>query len=104
MRYAETQRQKTTTLFGLGALQAYTHIFQLAIIPLYLQIKDDFHLPNVALATLLATIQNVVYYALSVPVGVLADRSSRKHLLSFGLALNALGFVALAYAPSYAWE
>jgi MFS transporter, FSR family, fosmidomycin resistance protein len=34
---------------------------------------------------------------------VLADRMSRKKLLVFGLALNGLGFAALALAPNYAW-
>lgn len=103
MRYADTERQKAVTLFGLGVLHAYTHIYQVALTPLYLKIKDDFDLPNVALATLLPTIQNLVYYALSLPLGVLADRYSRKRLLTVGLALNAVGFIGLAYAPTYLW-
>jgi MFS family permease len=34
-------------------------------------------------------------------MGVLADRVSRKKLLSIGLLVNALGFVGLAFAPNY---
>jgi MFS family permease len=103
MRYAETEREKTITLWGLGALHAYTHIFQLAIVPLYLQIKSDYQLRDVALATLLATIQNLVYYACSLPLGVLADRMSRKRLLVIGLAVNSTAFIGLAFAPTYFW-
>jgi len=103
MRYAETRREKAITLLGLGALHAYTHIFQVAIVPLYFHIQSDFKLPTAALATLLATIQNVFYYGFSIPFGVLADRWSRKQLLALGLVLNSVGFIGLAYAPSYAW-
>src|ERR1051325_8360114 len=103
MGYAETDKHKAVSLVGLGALHAYTHIFQLALVPLYFQIKNDFRLSNIALATLLATIQNLVYYAFSVPVGMLADRWSRKWLLTIGLAINAAGFIGLACAPSYAF-
>ncbi|MSR64168.1 MAG: MFS transporter [Verrucomicrobiae bacterium] len=103
MRFAVTEREKTVTLIGLSGLHAYTHIFQLALVPLYFQIKSDFKLENVAMATLLATIQGLVYYACSVPIGVLADRWSRKHLLTFGLVLNSLGFLGLAHAPTYLW-
>jgi len=35
-------------------------------------------------------------------MGVMADRFSRKKLLSIGLAINAIGFIGLAFAPSYA--
>src|SRR5206468_12562895 len=38
----------------------------------------------------------------SYPMGVLADRISRKHLVGWGLAINGLGFVGLSWAPNYA--
>lgn len=103
MRYAETEKEKTVTLAGLSALHAFTHIYQLAIVPLYLLIKADFQLKDVALSTLLATIQGLVYYAFSLPLGVLADRWSRKKLLVSGLVLNALGFIGLSQATDYIW-
>ena len=43
------------------------------------------------------------YFVPSYPMGVLADKVSRKNLLGLGLALNGFGFVALAFAPNYAW-
>jgi len=69
--------------------------------PLYLLIQRDFHFQSVGKATLLLTVLMVACFGPSYPIGVLADRGNRKTLLSLGLALNGLGFMALAYAPSY---
>src|SRR5258706_4902160 len=41
------------------------------------------------------------YFLPSYPLGMLADRLSRRKLLSAGLAINGLGFVALSFAPNY---
>ena len=41
------------------------------------------------------------YFLPGYPMGVLADRFSRKKLLGLGLAINGLGFIGLALAPSY---
>src|SRR5438270_13045893 len=43
----------------------------------------------------------IAYFVPSYPMGVLADRFSRKKLLGLGLAINALGFIGLAYANSF---
>ena len=42
------------------------------------------------------------YFLPSYPMGILADRWNRKKLLGWGLALNALGFIALSLSPNYA--
>jgi MFS family permease len=89
------------TLFLAGVLHAFTHIYQLALIPLYLPIQNFFHRDTVDDATLLVTAMLVAYFLPSYGMGILADRFSRKKLLCFGLALNGLGFVALALAPNY---
>jgi MFS transporter, FSR family, fosmidomycin resistance protein len=90
------------TLFLAGVLHAFTHIYQMALIPLYLPIQNFFRRDTVDDATLLVTAMLIAYFLPSYAMGILADRFSRKRLLSFGLALNGLGFVALAFAPNYA--
>src|SRR5437879_1115496 len=97
------KNHKTRTLWLSGVLHAFTHLYQVALMPLYLLIQADLHLQSVGQATLLLTVMMAAYFVPSYPMGVLADRMSRKDLLCVGLALNGLGFVALAIAPSYAW-
>jgi len=97
------QQHKTRTLWLTGVLHAFTHLYQVALVPLYLLIQRDFGFASVGQATLLLTVMLAACYAPSYPIGVLADRMNRKKLLGFGLAVNALGFVALALAPNYGW-
>src|SRR5437763_16425832 len=94
---------KTRMLWVVGVLHAFTHLYQVALMPLYLLIEKDFKFESVSQATLLLTVMMAAYFLPSYPMGVLADRVNRKKLLGFGLALNALGFVRLALAPDYAW-
>lgn len=93
---------KVRTLCLAAGLHAFTHIYQVALMPLYLLIQRDFQLVSVGKATLMMTVMMVSYFAPSYPMGMLADRVSRKKLLGFGLAINALGFVGLSQAPNYA--
>ena len=90
------------TLFLAAVLHAFTHIYQLALIPLYLPIQRFFRRDSVDDATLLVTVMLIAYFLPSYVMGILADRLSRTRLLAFGLMLNGLGFVALALSPSYA--
>jgi MFS family permease len=92
---------RTRTLALATVLHAFTHIYQMALVPLYLPIQKFFHRDSVDDATLLVTTLLVAYFLPSYALGVLADRVSRKKLLSVGLAVNALGFVGLAFAPNY---
>ena len=94
---------KTRTLWLTGVLHAFTHLYSVALLPLYLRIQQDLKLGSVEQATLLVTVMGAAYYLPSYSLGVLADRLSRKRLLAAGLAVNALGFVSLAFAPNYAW-
>ena len=91
------------TLWLCGTLHAFTHIYHVALMPLYLLIQRDLKLASVEAATLLLTLMMLAYFLPSYGMGVLADRLSRKKLLAAGLAINALGYVALAFAPNYAW-
>ena len=48
--------QKSRTVWLVGGLHAFTHIYQVALIPLYLMIQADFHLRSKGEATLLVTL------------------------------------------------
>ncbi|HWN95481.1 MAG TPA: MFS transporter [Methylomirabilota bacterium] len=96
-----TQAHRNRTLALAGVLHAFTHAYQMALIPLYLAIQTFYGRAKVGDATLLVTAMLVAYFLPSYPMGMLADRVSRKKLLSCGLAINALGFIGLALAPSY---
>lgn len=93
---------KIRSLWLVGALHAFTHVYNVALLPLYLLMQRDFKFASVAQATALVTVQMVAYFLPSYAMGVLADRVSRKKLLGFGLLINALGYMGLAYAPNYA--
>jgi MFS family permease len=96
------RQQATRTLWLCGALHAFTHLYTVSLVPLYLLIRQDFKLVSDGQATLLVTIQGLAYVLPSYFLGVLADRFSRKRLLTVGLALNGIGFAGLAVAPNYA--
>src|SRR5580704_4397469 len=93
---------KVRTLWLSGGLHAFTHLYQMALIPLYLLIQRDLKLASVEESTLLVSVMGIAYFLPSYPQGVLADRFSRKKLLALGLLLNAIGFTCLAFAPNYA--
>ena len=93
---------KVRSLWFCGALHAFTHMYNVALAPLFLLIQQDFNLSSIGKATLLVTIMMAAYFVPSYPLGVLADRISRKQLLGWGLAINGLGFFGLSFAPNYA--
>jgi predicted MFS family arabinose efflux permease len=94
-------QHKIRTLWLAGALHAFTHVYQVALMPLYLLIQRDFKLVSVSQATLLVTVMMAGYFLPAYPLGIAADRFSRKKLLGWGLAINAAGFLLLALAPNY---
>ena len=91
------------TLWLLGVLHAFTHIYHVALVPLYLPIQRDLGLESVDQATFLQTLLMLAYFVPSYWMGILADRLDRRLLLSVGLAINGLGFVGLAMAPTFSW-
>ena len=94
---------KTRTLWLTGMLHAFTHLYGAALLPLYLLMQHDLKLDSVDQATSFVTILLISYYLPSYALGVLADHMSRKKLLVYGLVINALAFVGLAFAPNYGW-
>lgn len=89
-------------LWLCGILHAFTHMYNVALLPLYLLIQQDLKLESIDQATLLVTAMMLAYFGPSYPMGILADRFSRKKILGIGLAVNAVGFVALAFSHTYA--
>jgi MFS family permease len=98
---SEDGMHRDRTLWLCTGLHAFTHLYHVALIPLYLLIREDFGLTSDGQATFLVTVMGLAYFLLSYPLGVMADRFSRKKLLGLGLAINALGFIGLAFAPTY---
>src|SRR5688572_13261170 len=93
--------RRARTLWMCGILHGFTHLYHVALLPLYFQIQHDFKLASVGQATFLVTSMMAAYYIPSYFMGHLADRMSRKKLLEWGLYLNSAGFVGLALAPNY---
>src|SRR5687767_11798116 len=98
----DSENHRTRMLWLCGILHVFTHIYHVALLPLYLLVQKDLNLSSVEQATLLVTVLMLSYYLPSYPLGVLADSLNRKKLLAVGLIINGLGFVALSYAQSYA--
>jgi len=99
----QERNHRVRTLWLTAVLHAFTHLYQVALIPLYLRIQQDLKLSNVEQSTLLVTVLGFAYFVPSYPLGTLADRLSRKKLLALGLVINSLGFLGLSVAPNYAW-
>src|SRR5438067_9082496 len=97
------QNKRVRALWLCGVLHAFTHVYHVALMPLYFLLQQDFRLASLGKATLLVTIMMAAYFVPSYPMGILADRVSRKKLLAAGLLVNALGFVGLGLSPNYAW-
>src|ERR1041384_2122278 len=94
-------QHKFRTLGLLSMLHAFTHLYQMALLPLYLPMQKSFKLESVDSSTFLVTLMMLAYFSPSYPMGVLADRVSRKKLLGLGLAINGVGFIGLALARNY---
>ena len=87
---------------GLAAvLHAFTHAYQSVLVPLYILMVADLKLPGVRSAALVVAVYGAVYFLLSYPAGVLADRLNRKVLLGVGLVGNALAIGLMGLTHQY---
>ncbi len=96
-----TYKHKNRTLWLATILHCFTHLYMVALIPLYVLIKNDFKLTSIGQVTLLVTLQMMAYFLPSIYIGKLADKFSRTTLLSIGLFINSAAFIALGLSPSY---
>jgi MFS family permease len=95
------QAHQMRTLWLCGVLHTFTHLYQVALLPLYFLIQKDLRLDGIERATLLVTAMMAAYYLPSYHTGLLADHWSRKKLLAWGLAVNGAGYILLSQAPNY---
>jgi MFS family permease len=89
------------TLFLCTILHAFTHAYGTLLVPLYLLMVADLGLRGVSAASLIVTINGLVYCAASYAAGVMADRFNRKALLGIGLLGNALAILAMGLTRQY---
>jgi MFS family permease len=66
------------------------------------QLEGAFHIQHAALG-LLASISLIVGAIVTIPFGVLTDRTARVRLLVIGIVLWSVGLIAMGAAPSYVW-
>lgn len=97
------ERHRVRTLWLSGILHAFTHLYQVALLPLYYLILRDkaYDLNTVEQATFLVTVLMLSYFIPAYPVGILADKFSKRKLLAFGLILNSAGFLGLGLSQTY---
>jgi MFS family permease len=96
------QSHRTRTLWLCALLHGFTHVYQVALIPLYVLMRKDLNFVGEDQAPFLVTAMGIAYCLPSYPFGILADRWNRKTLMAVGLGINALAFIALAMVHSYA--
>jgi MFS family permease len=85
-------------LIGFGHF--LSHLYQLALPPLFPYIRDDLGVSFVELGLALA-VYNVATAALQTPVGILVDRIGARPMLILGLFVNAAAFVAAGLVSSF---
>ncbi len=89
------------TLIGCTACHAFTHAYACMLVPLYLLMVADLHLPGVRAASLVVAVYGMTYCLGSYAAGVLADLFDRKSLLGYGLVFNALVAVGIGLTRRY---
>ena len=89
------------TLVLCTILHMFTHAYAAMLVPLYLLIAADLHLPGLQYAALIVTLYGVVYMICSFGAGILADRLDRKMLLGWGLVTNAAAVALMGLTRRY---
>ena len=67
------EQHRTRTLWLIGALHAFTHLYQVALLPLYLRIQHELKLDRVEQATLLVTEERILSVMLWIAEAIPAD-------------------------------
>ncbi len=84
----------------VGTAHGLSHIYYMALPPLFPILKDQLHVSYTELG-LLMTVFNVTAGVGQTPVGFLVDRVGSRAVLAFGLILQAAAIGAIGIAPGY---
>ena len=95
-----TMRRNLQVLTLVGSGHAVSHLYLLALPPLFPLLREDLGASYAALG-LLVTVFNVATGAAQIPAGFLVDRFGARRLLLLGLAIMGSAMVALGFAPTY---
>jgi len=93
-------RVQIRVLLTLTLLNFVNYADRQIIFPLFPQIQHDFHLSYTQLG-LLATVFTIVLSLGSLPLGILADRGSRRKVISFGVIFWSAATFLSGLAPSF---
>ena len=100
--YPSPSRAWTSVLILFAtAVLAYTdrQVLSLLVDP----VKNDLGITDTQISLLLGTAFAVIYGIVGIPLGILADRRSRRNLILAGVAIWSLGTIGCALTPSFAW-
>lgn len=97
-----SRRLRAEVTLGLTTiLHAFTHAYGAMLVPLYLLMVTDLHLPGVKRAGLIVTVYMLFYAVGSYAAGILADRFSRRDLLGYGMIVNAIAIGLMGLTRDY---
>jgi MFS transporter, FSR family, fosmidomycin resistance protein len=93
-------RRNVQVLMLVGSGHAVSHLYLLALPPLFPLLREDLDASYAALG-LLVTVFNVATGAAQIPAGFLVDRFGARRLLLLGLGVMGVAMTALGFAPTY---
>jgi predicted MFS family arabinose efflux permease len=95
-----SKREDAIIIGLIGLCHATSHFYQLVLAPLFPMMKESFGVSYAALGLVLTVF--FVFSALPQPVaGFIVDRYGGRNVLIGGLALQVLGVLLIALAPTY---
>jgi MFS transporter, FSR family, fosmidomycin resistance protein len=95
-----TMRRNVQVLALVGSGHAVSHLYLLALPPLFPLLREDLGASYAALGLLVAVL-NVATGAAQIPAGFLVDRFGARRLLLLGLGIMGGAMTALGFAPAY---
>ena len=93
-------RRNVRVLALVGSGHAVSHLYLLALPPLFPLLREDLDASYAALG-FLVTVFNVATGAAQIPAGFLVDRFGARRLLLLGLGVMGVAMTALGFAPTY---
>ena len=93
-------RRNVQVLALVGSGHTVSHLYLLALPPLFPLLREDLGASYAALG-FLVTMFNIATGAAQIPVGFLVDRFGARRLLLLGLGIMGAAITALGFAPTY---